>query len=158
YDPELDRKVAIKLLRPTDGDGDPSRRQARLVREAKAMAKLSHANVGAIYDVGVHQGQVFMALEHLSGGTLRDWLATEKRVWSDIVRIYIEVGHGLAAAHAEGLIHRDFKPDNVLLDKAGKPKVVDFGLVRLSAAPEMSGTGSNEELDAEASLAETEIP
>jgi hypothetical protein len=158
YDPELDRKVAIKLLRPTEGKGDPSKRRARLVREVKAMAKLSHANVGAIHDVGVHEGQVFMALEYLPGGTLRDWLAADKRPWREIVRIFIEVGQGLAAAHAERLIHRDFKSDNVLLDKAGRPKVVDFGLVRLSAALEMSSTGSNEELDPEASLAETQIP
>ena len=78
YDPELDRKVAIKLLRPHEGRGDPSRRQARLVREAKAMAKLSHANVGGIFDVGVHEGQVFLAMEYLRGGTLREWLAGEE--------------------------------------------------------------------------------
>ena len=164
YDPELDRKVAIKLLRPSEGRGDPARRQARLVREAKAMAKLSHANVGAIFDVGVHDGQVFLAIEYLPGGTLRDWLAAEKRPWREIVRMFIEVGNGLAAAHAEGLIHRDFKPDNVLLDKAGKPKVVDFGLVRLTAALDVSTTGS---IDASATgslddpdlpVAETAIP
>jgi serine/threonine protein kinase/tetratricopeptide (TPR) repeat protein len=158
YDPELDRKVAIKLLRPYEGKGDPKKRQARLVREAKAMAKLSHANVGAIHDVGVHDGQVFMAMEHLPGGTLRDWLAAAKRPWREIVRMFIEVGNGLAAAHAEGLIHRDFKPDNVLLDKTGKPKVVDFGLVRLSATMEMSTTGSDEEIDMEMAIAETQIP
>ena len=75
-----------------------------------------------------------MAMEYLSGGTLRDWMAAKKRPWREIVKMFIEVGHGLAGAHAEGLIHRDFKPDNVLLDKNGVPKVVDFGLVRLSAA------------------------
>jgi serine/threonine protein kinase/formylglycine-generating enzyme required for sulfatase activity len=156
YDPELDRKVAIKLLRPSEGRGDPAKRQARLVREAKAMAKLSHANVGAIFDVGVHEGQVFLAIEYLPGGTLRSWLEAEKRPWREIVRMFIEVGNGLAAAHAEGLIHRDFKPDNVLLDKAGKPKVVDFGLVRLTAAIDVSMTGSLD--DADLPIAETAIP
>jgi serine/threonine protein kinase/tetratricopeptide (TPR) repeat protein len=156
YDPELDRKVAIKLLRPSEGRGDPARRQARLVREAKAMAKLSHANVGAIFDVGVHQGQVFLAIEYLPGGTLRNWLEAEKRPWREIVRMFIEVGQGLAAAHAEGLIHRDFKPDNVLLDKAGKPKVVDFGLVRLTTALDASTTGSLD--DPDLPVAETAIP
>jgi formylglycine-generating enzyme required for sulfatase activity len=143
YDPELDRKIAIKILRPQEGKGDKTRRQERLVREAKAMAKLSHPNVGAIYDVGVHGDQVFLAMEFLSGGTLRAWMAAKKRPWREVVKMFIEVGKGLAGAHAEGLIHRDFKPDNVLLDKNGAPKVVDFGLVRLnSAALDRSTTGS----------------
>jgi formylglycine-generating enzyme required for sulfatase activity len=131
YDQELDRKIAIKLLRPADGQGDEAKRRERLIREAKAIAKLSHPNVVGIFDVGVHDGQVFLAMEHLGGGTLRAWLAAERRSWREIVKMFIEVGQGLAAAHAEGLIHRDFKPDNVLLDKQGKPKVADFGLVRL---------------------------
>jgi tRNA A-37 threonylcarbamoyl transferase component Bud32/tetratricopeptide (TPR) repeat protein len=143
YDPELDRKIAIKVLRPHEGKGDRTRRQERLVREAKAMAKLSHPNVGSIYDVGVHGDQVFLAMEFLSGGTLRDWITAKKRPWREAVKMFIEVGKGLAGAHAEGLIHRDFKPDNVLLDKNGVPKVVDFGLVRLnSAALDQSSTGS----------------
>jgi serine/threonine protein kinase/formylglycine-generating enzyme required for sulfatase activity len=134
YDPELDRKIALKLLRAQEGrGGEKARRQERLVREAKAIAKLSHPNVVGIFDVGLHEGQVFMAMEYLSGGTLRDWMNAKKRPWREIVKMFIEVGQGLAAAHAEGLIHRDFKPDNVLLDKAGKPKVADFGLVRLGA-------------------------
>jgi formylglycine-generating enzyme required for sulfatase activity/tRNA A-37 threonylcarbamoyl transferase component Bud32 len=133
YDQELDRKIAIKILRPQarhGGKDDKGNRHERLIREAKAIAKLSHPNVVGIFDVGVHEGQVFLAMEYLGGGTLRDWLAARKRSWREIVRMFIEVGQGLAAAHAEGLVHRDFKPDNVLLDKQGKPKVVDFGLVR----------------------------
>jgi formylglycine-generating enzyme required for sulfatase activity len=145
YDPELDRKIALKLLRPHSGKGDQGRRQARLVREAKAIAKLSHPNVVGIFDVGVHEGQVYLAMEFLGGGTLRDWVEAEKRPWREIVKMFIEVGKGLAGAHAEGLIHRDFKPDNVLLDKNGVPKVVDFGLVRLaSAALDASTTGTLE--------------
>ncbi len=132
YDPELDRKIALKLLRSQRSEGDQARRQARMVREAKAIAKISHPNVVGIFDVGVHQGHVFMAMEHLAGGTLRDWLAAKKRPWRDVVKVFIEIGRGLAGAHAEGLVHRDFKPDNVLIDKNAVPKVVDFGLVRLS--------------------------
>ncbi|HXJ20826.1 MAG TPA: bifunctional serine/threonine-protein kinase/formylglycine-generating enzyme family protein, partial [Polyangia bacterium] len=144
YDPELDRKVAIKLLRPEPNATASTRGQARLVREAKAMAKLSHPNVGAIFDVGVHDGRVFLAMEYLPGGTLRAWLEADKRPWRDIVRMFVDIGNGLAAAHAEGLIHRDFKPDNVLLDKTGKPKVVDFGLVRVgrNSDTDLSTTGS----------------
>jgi len=134
YDPELDRKVAIKLLRAQPAGPDGDRRRARLQREAQAIAKLSHANVVSIFDVGVHDGQVFLAMEHLSGGTLAQWLKAKKRTWREILEVFVEIGHGLAAAHAEGLVHRDFKPDNVLLDRQGKPKIVDFGLVRLSSA------------------------
>jgi serine/threonine protein kinase/formylglycine-generating enzyme required for sulfatase activity len=132
YDPKLDRKVALKLLRPGTGRGDQARRTARLEREAQAVAKLSHPNVVGIFDVLVHDEGVILAMEFLGGGTLRDWLAAKKRSWREIVALFIEVGKGLAAAHAAGQIHRDFKPDNVLLDKNGVPKVADFGLVRSS--------------------------
>jgi len=134
YDPDLDRKVAIKLLRTQRTGGDDSRRRARLQREAQAIAKLSHGNVVSIFDVGVHEGQVFLAMEHLSGGTLQQWLKAKKRPLREILDAFVEIGRGLSAAHAEGLVHRDFKPDNVLFDRQGKPKIVDFGLVRLSAA------------------------
>jgi serine/threonine protein kinase/formylglycine-generating enzyme required for sulfatase activity len=141
YDPELDRKVAIKILRPAGGKDKESRR-ARLVREAKAIAKLSHPNVVGIFDVGVHEEQVFLAMEYLAGGTLRAWLEGDRRGWREVVRVFIEVGRGLAGAHSEGLIHRDFKPDNVLLDKNGVPKVVDFGLVRLTSGLDLSISSS----------------
>jgi formylglycine-generating enzyme required for sulfatase activity len=134
FDPDLDRKIALKLLPPHHRDGDRVRREERLVREAKAIAKLSHPNIVGIYDVGVHQDQVFLAMEHLSGGTLRRWLATEKREWRDVLRVFLDAARGLAAAHKEKLIHRDFKPENVLLDRNGVAKVVDFGLVRLTEA------------------------
>jgi eukaryotic-like serine/threonine-protein kinase len=155
YDPELDRKIALKLLRPQQTEGDQTRRQARMVREAKAVAKVSHPNVVGIFDVGVHEGHVFMAMEHLAGGTLRDWMTAKKPAWRDVIKVFIEVGHGLAAAHAEGLIHRDFKPDNVLLDKNGVPKVVDFGLVRMVAAGRnLAESGA---MDQEAATAEPEL-
>jgi endoglucanase len=157
FDPELDRKIAIKLLRPQDAD--EARRQSRLIREAKAIAKLSHPNVVGIFDVGVHDGQVFLAMEYLAGGTLSQWLAAHKRPWREIVRVFVEVGRGLAAAHAEDLIHRDFKPDNVLLDKQGTPKVVDFGLVRLAsiADPGPPPDGPTPDLDAALPMADTAL-
>jgi tetratricopeptide (TPR) repeat protein len=144
YDPELDRKVAIKILRPQGAAGDQGLRHARLVREAKAIAKLSHSNVVGIFDVGVHEDQVFLAMEYLGGGTLRQWMTAAKRPWRETVALFLEIGNGLAAAHAEGLVHRDFKPDNVLLDKAGKPKIVDFGLVHLSSGGDVAAGGSSE--------------
>lgn len=132
FDPKLDRKVALKLLRRRPDSADQVLRQERLVREAKAIAKLSHANIVGIFDVGVHQGEVLLAMEYLSGGTLRRWISAEKRHWRDVIRKFSEVARGLDAAHAAGLIHRDFKSDNVLLDGSGVPKIVDFGLVRLA--------------------------
>jgi formylglycine-generating enzyme required for sulfatase activity len=134
YDPQLDRKIALKLLRPRQGDGDQALRQERLFREAKAIAKLSHPNIVSIFDVGVHRGEVFLAMEYLGGGTLARWVGARKRRWREVIEIFVEVGRGLAAAHEEKLIHRDFKPENVLLDKNGVAKVVDFGLVRWSGS------------------------
>jgi formylglycine-generating enzyme required for sulfatase activity len=136
YDPKLDRKVALKLLRRRADGGDQLLGQERLVREAKAIARLSHANIVSVFDVGVHQREVFLAMEYLSGGTLRRWVAAERRHWREVTKTFIAVGRGLEAAHAAGLIHRDFKADNVLLDRSGVPKIVDFGLVRLAEAGE----------------------
>jgi formylglycine-generating enzyme required for sulfatase activity len=144
YDPELDRKVAIKILRPQAGAGDHERRRARLVREAKAIARLSHPNIVSIFDVGEHDDQVFLAMEYLGGGTLRQWMVASKRPWREVLDMFAEIGKGLAAAHAEGLVHRDFKPDNVLLDKSGKPKVVDFGLVRLATGRDLTSSSGDD--------------
>ncbi len=132
YDPELDRKVALKLLKPGHGAKETAR--ARLVREAKAMARLSHPNVVAVHDVGVFEDQVFLAMEFLSGGTVKTWLAARTRSWREILAVFVAAGRGLIAAHSAGLVHRDFKPDNVLLDKDGRPRVVDFGIAREAAS------------------------
>jgi formylglycine-generating enzyme required for sulfatase activity len=128
YDPELDRKVALKLIKPGQGVKDTAR--ARLLREAKAIARLQHPNVVAVHDVGVFEDQVFLAMEFVAGGTIKSWLAAQPRAWREILDVFIAAGRGLAAAHAAGLVHRDFKPDNVLLDKETRPRVVDFGIAR----------------------------
>src|SRR4029077_4878869 len=107
FDPDLDRKIALKLLPAQAGDAHRGRREERLVREAKALAKLSHPNIVAIHDVGVHDDQVFLAMEHLGGGTLRQWLAAGQRSWREVLKVFLDAGRGLAAAHAESLIHRD---------------------------------------------------
>jgi len=126
YDPELDRKVALKLLRigklGTTG-------KARLLREAQALARLSHPNVVPVYDVGTVDNQAFVAMEFVDGQTLKRWLKTP-RPWREVVAVMRDAGRGLAAAHAAGLVHRDFKPDNVLIGADGRVRVVDFGLAR----------------------------
>ncbi|MEX1364714.1 MAG: serine/threonine-protein kinase, partial [Nannocystaceae bacterium] len=143
YDPQLDRKVALKLLHAGDSRSDhATRARARLQREAQAIAKVKHPNVIHVYDVGllVHEGQeqVFVAMELVEGRSLRQWLeqlhATDR--WSrgeaveEIVEVMAQAARGLAAAHEVGLVHRDFKPDNALLGDDGQVRVVDFGLAR----------------------------
>nr|HEX4312592.1 serine/threonine-protein kinase [Kofleriaceae bacterium] len=131
YDPELDRKVAVKVLH---GDRVSHDHQARLTREAQAMARLSHPNVVAVYDVGSDGSSVFVAMELIEGDNLTAWRAAHPRSWRDVVRVFVAAGDGLAAAHAKGLVHRDFKPDNVLIRAADdRVAVSDFGLARLLA-------------------------
>ena len=125
----LGRTVALKMLRPL---GEEPARQAatreRLLREARAMARLSHPNVLAVYDVGELDGQVFVAMELVEGRTLTAWLRESRRKWREVLDAFLQAGRGLAAAHAAGLIHRDFKPDNVLVGGDGRVRVTDFGL------------------------------
>ncbi|MBL4689235.1 MAG: protein kinase [Nannocystaceae bacterium] len=130
YDDLLDRKVAVKLLRP-DGDlGPGTDGRARLMREAQALARLSHESVIAVYDVGTYEDQVYVAMEFVDGSTLGAWQSELNRRWREILDTYLASGRGLAAAHAAGIVHRDFKPDNVLVRKDGAVRVVDFGLAR----------------------------
>jgi tetratricopeptide (TPR) repeat protein len=129
YDPKLDRKVAIKLLRPDlwgSESGEVGR--ARLHREAQAMAKLQHPNVVTVYEAGQAGDREFLAMELVEGQTLRAW-QTQKRPWHEVLAMYVAAGQGLEAAHAAGLVHRDFKPENVLIGRDGRPRVGDFGLV-----------------------------
>jgi serine/threonine protein kinase len=140
-DPELGREVAIKLLRRPD-----AMLRDRLSREARAMAQVNHPNVAAVYDVGAIDGQVYVAMELVRGQNLRQWQEAKPRGVSEIIAVYAAAGRGLVAAHAAGVIHRDFKPDNVLIDEEGRPRVTDFGLAgsvaRIDAAlRDSSGTG-----------------
>ncbi|MCY1004395.1 serine/threonine-protein kinase [Nannocystis pusilla] len=130
YDEQLERKVALKLLRGEIRGQQQSVGQARLLREAQAMAKLSHPNVAQVYDVGPFGDAVFIAMEFVSGGSLKDWLLREDRSWRAVLGAYLQAGHGLAAAHGAGIVHRDFKPDNVIVGDDGRVRVVDFGLAR----------------------------
>jgi hypothetical protein len=149
YDPHLDRRVALKFLSSVDGDGHTELRH-RLLREARAMAKLRHANVVSVYDVGEHEGEVYLAMEHVEGGTLRHAVAqrrAEQRAdWKPILELFIAAGRGLAAAHAAGMVHRDFKPENVFVDHGGRVVVGDFGLVGARAVRDSSG-GRDEPTD-----------
>ncbi len=122
YDPSLDRRIALKLLRNLG-----RRRSLRQLREAQALARVSHPNVVAVYEVGTIDGQDFIAMELVEGQSLAQW-GNEPRAWPEVLDMYIQAGRGLAAVHAEGLVHRDFKPSNCLVDGAGRVRVADFGL------------------------------
>jgi eukaryotic-like serine/threonine-protein kinase len=131
YDPELDRKVAVKLLRIKPGNGVTlGEGRQRTLREAQAIARLSHPNVVVVYDVGTFEDKVFIAMEFVEGHTLRYWLEARPRTWQEILEVFVAAGRGLAAAHDKGLVHRDFKPDNVMVGHDQQVRVMDFGLAR----------------------------
>ncbi len=140
FDPELDRKVALKLLRLPEGGQDA------LLREAQAMARISHRNVIDVYDVGRFNERVFLAMEFLEGEPLGAWLARPGRTWRQGLEALLQAGRGLAAAHAAGLVHRDFKPDNVLVGRDGRVCVTDFGLARAPDAAAARAVSAPEEV------------
>ncbi|MFY2564315.1 tetratricopeptide repeat protein [Corallococcus terminator] len=134
YDPELDRRVALKLIRiDSTTPAHLERAQARLLREAQATARVIHPNVITIHDVGRFGEHVFLAMELVDGTTLRAHIRSRKGHgdWRETLSLFIQAGRGLAAAHAQGLVHRDFKPDNALVGKDGRVRITDFGLARI---------------------------
>jgi len=139
YDRQLDRPVALKVLR-RELDAEHT---TRLRREAQAMAKLSHPNVVQVYEVSEIAGQTFVAMELVKGKTVHEWMQEEPRPdWRACVRLFVQLGAGLAAAHERGLIHRDFKPGNAIIDEKGRPRVLDFGLARQHEANDEAGEPS----------------
>ena len=131
HDPELERQVAIKLLRGGAASESPEGR-TRLMREAQAIARVSHPNVVVVYDVGTLGNRVFIAMELVAGHTLRYWMHERTRTWPEVLEVFVAAGRGLAAAHERELVHRDFKPDNVMITPDGQVRVMDFGLVQLA--------------------------
>lgn len=138
-DTDLERRVAVKVLESNAPEFDPR----RLRREAQALAALAHPNIVTVYDVGIHKDgdreQLHVVLELVEGPTLREWLHDASRNWREVVRLFIDAGKGLQAAHRAGIVHRDFKPSNVLITSRGVPKVADFGL----ATAESEGTNED---------------
>jgi predicted Ser/Thr protein kinase len=126
FDPDLERRVALKVLRAGGGGGA----ERRLLREARAMARLVHPNVVTVHEVGSAGGRDYIAMELVEGETLAEWLRAERRPEREILEAFVGAGRGLAAAHAAGIVHRDFKPHNVLRNREGRIVVTDFGLAR----------------------------
>jgi serine/threonine-protein kinase len=133
YDPNLDRKIAIKLVGSgyeagSDHETDAQAGRSRLMREAQATARISHPNVVVVYEADTLGDRVFIAMEFVEGNTLRYWLESRRRTWLEILDVFVAAGRGLAAAHEKDLVHRDFKPDNVMVSSSGQVRVMDFGL------------------------------
>ena len=137
YDPDLNRKVALKVMSPRAAGSTEG--QSRMLREAQALARLAHPNVVAVYDVGSVGDRVFLAMELVEGQTLRAWLRAHARSWREIVDAFVAAGKGLVAAHSAGVIHRDFKPGNVLVGNDLRVRVMDFGLARADTDDEQEG-------------------
>jgi tetratricopeptide (TPR) repeat protein len=131
-DLELDRRVAIKLVRPRVDDGAG---RARMAHEARMMAKLRHPNIVTVFDIGTVDDRIFLVMELVEGGTLAAWLRARPRSWREIADVFLKALAGLAAAHAAGFVHRDFKPENVLIGSDGAVRVTDFGLARIVDEP-----------------------
>lgn len=145
YDPELDRRVALKFLHPDRADDRHA--QHRLLREAQALARLSHPHLVEVYEVGRHEHEIYLAMEHVAGLTVGVWIERTKPDWREVLRVWLEAGHALALVHAEGLVHRDVKPTNVIVGDDGRARLVDFGLARevggLSSRPGVDELGSS---------------
>lgn len=146
FDADLRRRVAVKLLR-TDrrGDAGPAGRE-RLMREARTLARLSHPNVVTVFDVGAHEGHLFIAMELVEGGSLRAWLRRSQHSAEEIIDHLVEAGRGLAAAHTAGVVHRDVKPDNILIGLDQRALLTDFGLAHIGdveSAPRQIAADAN---------------
>ncbi|MCA9711508.1 MAG: serine/threonine protein kinase, partial [Myxococcales bacterium] len=128
----LDRMVALKVLHPHQRGAVGAQ---RLQREARALARLSHPNVVTVHDVGISGGRLYLAMELVDGQTLAGWLAKGPRSWSEVLAVMIRAGQGLAAVHDAGLVHRDFKPDNVMLTADGRVLLADFGIAQVEGDP-----------------------
>jgi serine/threonine protein kinase len=149
FDPLLSRRVAVKVLTrefAADGDALPP----RLLREAKALARLAHPNVVVVHDVGKARGRLFLAMDYVDGTTLDEWVLREARSWKDVLEVYLQAARGLAAAHEAGVVHRDFKPANVLVSREGRAYVTDFGLARIARDDALEETVAGDVWDEDA--------
>jgi serine/threonine protein kinase len=139
YDPTLHRRVALKVLRAEAPD-------ARLLREARALARLTHPNVVTVYEVGESERGVFVAMELVEGDALSVWTAARTRTIGELCEVFAQAAAGLGAAHGAGLVHRDVKPDNLIVGRDGRVRVTDFGLARAGETSDCDASPPSERL------------
>ncbi len=139
-DVNINRKAVLKFL-PADVTNDPDINN-RFKREAQAAGSLSHPNIVTIYDVGVHEGRSFIAMEYIEGKTLRELINSDELTIEKITGITIQICEGLNEAHSKGIIHRDIKPENIIIDEKGKVKILDFGLAKVKGKTQLTKDGS----------------
>lgn len=149
FDTTLKRRVALKVLRPELLGPSAAQARERLVREAQAMAQISHPNIAAVYEVIESDDDVMIAMELLEGTSVAHWERKPSRTWREVVELFVSAGRGLAAIHHGGLVHRDIKPANVVVTNEGRACIVDFGLARPSGEPVPSSDASDRSLSAE---------
>ena len=152
FDTKLQRKVAIKRLRETAGGPTAERRRTRFLREAQMLASLSHPNVLTVHDVGAIDRELYVVMELVDGWPMSRWIseAQPRPGWPQIVDMYLQVGRGLSAAHQLGVIHRDVKPENILVGRSGRVLIGDFGLAGLTDARAASTDACRRALGADA--------
>ncbi|MCH9687711.1 MAG: protein kinase [Deltaproteobacteria bacterium] len=146
YDPELDRRVAIKRVRHVPPAAEGSAWRQALLTDARSAARIQHPHIVEMHDCGLHANELFVVMELVQGPTLAEWLTQADRGWREIVEMFVQAGLGLAAAHARGVVHRDFKPSNVLIGTDGRARVADFGIAHalggLDSAPDPTARSS----------------
>ena len=148
YDDTLDRRVAIKVV---SGVHRSERSRDRMLREAKALARVNHPNVVQVFEVGELEQGLFVAMEYVVGDSLRQWL-TGERQFHEVLAMFLQAARGLAAVHEAKLVHRDFKPDNVMIGDDGRVRLVDFGIAKQEAGPELEAVALPEDARAEISI------
>lgn len=139
-DPKLDRKVAIKCLKAEATNGNA---EARIRREAQLLAQLNHPNIVQLHDVIDESGQLALVMEYVEGSTLRHWMREHNAPLSDKLGLLIQICSGLTKAHSEGVIHRDLKPDNILITNSGEAKITDFGIAKSRQLPSATTTAED---------------
>jgi eukaryotic-like serine/threonine-protein kinase len=140
HDTKLDRDVALKFL-PHYLTGDPTEKE-RFYHEARAAAALTHQNIAVVHEIGEHEGQIFIAMEYVEGKTLKQFIEEEPPPIKKVLEIAIQICEGLAVAHEKGIVHRDVKPENIIITLKGQAKITDFGLAKLKGATKLTKAGS----------------
>ena len=146
YDPALHRKVALKFLLPRRIESWSASAREQLEQEAQALARVAHPNVVSMFDIDAHSQIPFLAMEFVDGVNLRQWLESQTRSTEEVLELFLQAAQGLLAVHRANVLHRDFKPENVLVGKDGRVRLSDFGLASEGGSREAHPPGGPDAL------------